>query len=59
MPVAQGKRGRGKEQLKAFPWRWNARDEELFRLRKENEDLREANEILKKAMAFFAVKAPR
>jgi len=28
-------------------------------LKKENEDLRESNEILKKAMAFFVVKNPR
>jgi transposase-like protein len=45
--------------LKAFPGQGNPRDEELFRLRKENTDLREANEILKKAMAFFVVKKPR
>jgi transposase len=48
-----------KSKLRVFPGRGNARDEELFRLRKENEDLRETNEILKKAMAFFAVKNPR
>jgi transposase-like protein len=32
---------------------------QFARLKKENADLREANEILKKAMAFFAVKSPR
>jgi len=37
-----------KSKLKVFPGRGNARDEELFRLKKENEDLRETNEILKK-----------
>jgi len=45
--------------IRVFPGRGNARDEELFRLKKENEDLRESNEILKKAMAFFVVKNPR
>jgi transposase-like protein len=40
--------------LKVFPGQGNPRDEELFRLRKENADLRETNEILKKATAFFA-----
>jgi transposase-like protein len=44
---------------RAFPGRGNPRDEELFRLKKENEDLRESNEILKKAMAFFVAKNPR
>jgi len=45
--------------IRVFPGRGNPKDEELFRLRKENADLRETNEILKKAMAFFAVKSPR
>jgi len=45
--------------IRVFPGRGNARDEEIFRLKKENEDLRESNEILKKAMAFFVVKNPR
>ena len=45
--------------IRVFPGRGNPKDEELFRLRKENADLREANEILKKAMTFFAVKNPR
>ena len=48
-----------KTNLKVFPGRGNPRDEELYRLRKEVADLRETNEILKKAMAFFAVKNPR
>jgi transposase-like protein len=43
--------------VKAFPGNGNPRDEELVRLRKENADLREANEILKKAAVIFA-KAP-
>jgi transposase-like protein len=38
----------------AFPGRGNPRDEEVARLRKENADLRETNEILKKAAAIFA-----
>jgi transposase-like protein len=44
---------------KAFPGRGNPRDEELARLRKENADLRETNEILKKAMAIFTVRKPQ
>ena len=48
-----------KSKLKAFPGRGNPRDEELAQLRKEVADLRETNEILKKAMAFFVVKTPR
>ena len=42
--------------LKAFPGKGKARDEELAQLRKENADLRETNEILKKAMAIFTIK---
>ena len=45
--------------LKIFPGHGNPRDEEVSRLKKENADLRETNEILKKAMAFFVVKNPR
>jgi len=45
--------------LKAFPGQGNPRDEEVARLKKEVADLRETNEILKKAMAFFVVKNPR
>jgi len=45
--------------LKAFPGRGKPRDEELAQLRKEVADLRESNEILKKAMAFFVVKTPQ
>ena len=45
--------------LKVFPGHGNPRDEEVARLRKEVSDLRETNEILKKAMAFFVVKNPR
>jgi transposase len=40
--------------IRVFPGRGKARDEELRRLRKELADLRETNEILKKAMAIFA-----
>ena len=47
------------KKLKVFPGRGNPRDEELARLRKENLDLKETNEILKKAMAYFVVKNPR
>jgi transposase len=45
--------------LKAFPGHGKARDEELARLRKEVADLRETNEILKKAMAIFTIRTPR
>ena len=45
--------------ITVFPGQGNPRDEEVARLRKENADLRETNEILKKAMAFFVVKNPR
>ena len=45
--------------IRAFPGQGNPRDEELARLKKENADLKETNEILKKAMAFFVVKNPR
>lgn len=44
--------------LRVFPGRGKSRDEELALLRKENADLRETNEILKKAMAFFAEETP-
>jgi transposase-like protein len=43
-----------KSNLRIFPGQGNPRDEELARLRKENADLRETNEILKKATAYFA-----
>jgi transposase len=45
--------------IKAFPGKGKARDEDMARLRKENADLRETNEILKKAMAIFTVRKPR
>ena len=44
---------------KAFPGHGNPRDEEVARLKKEVADLRETNEILKKAMAIFAERKPR
>ena len=43
----------------AFPGKGRARDEEMARLKKENADLKESNEILKKAMAIFTIKNPR
>ncbi|SLM17430.1 transposase [uncultured spirochete] len=43
---------RGEE--KAFPGKGQPRDEELARLQRENRDLKEANEILKKAVAIFS-----
>jgi transposase-like protein len=45
--------------LKAFPGKGNPRDEELYQLRKENAELREANEILKKAAVIFATARSR
>jgi transposase-like protein len=49
---------------RAFPGQGNPRDEELARLRKEVADLRESNEILKKAsvpkvQAIFTARKPR
>ena len=44
--------------LKVFPGQGNPRDEEMSRLKKENAELREANEILKKAMGIFTVRKP-
>jgi transposase-like protein len=44
---------------KAFVGQGNARDEELAQLRRENADLRETNEILKKAVGIFTQKGPR
>lgn len=38
---------------KIFPGNGNPRDEEVFRLKRENAELREAVEILKKAAAIF------
>lgn len=45
--------GNGK---KAFTGHGNPRDEEMVKLLREVEDLRETNEILKKAVAIFSVK---
>jgi len=44
--------------IRIFPGQGNPRDEELHRLRKEVADLRETNEILKKATAIFAARKP-
>ena len=40
--------------LKAFPGNGKPRDEELAALRKENKDLREERDILRKAVAIFS-----
>jgi transposase len=56
--VRETKKGKD-ENIKVFPGQGNPRDEELFRLRKRVADLEESNEILKKAMAIFAVRTPR
>jgi transposase len=47
------------EGLRAFPGKGRARDEEMAQLKREVADLRETNEILKKAMAIFTRKNPR
>jgi transposase len=44
---------------KAFTGQGIPRDEELTQLRREVADLRETNEILKKAVAIFSVKENR
>ena len=53
--AAQGKTG----PLQAFPGSGKARDQELAKLKREVADLRETNEILKKAMAIFTTRNPR
>jgi transposase len=40
--------------LKAFPGNGKSRDEELATLRKENKNLREERDILRKAVAIFS-----
>ena len=55
--LRESQEGEAKD-LKVFPGQGNPRDEEVVRLKKENADLREANEILKKAMAIFTVRKP-
>ena len=44
---------------KAFTGQGIPRDEEVAQLRRENNDLREANDILKKAVTIFSVKDNR
>jgi transposase len=44
----------GIQGLRAFPGHGRPRDEELARLRRENADLREEREILRKALAIFS-----
>ena len=56
--LRESREGEAKNIL-VFPGQGNPRDEEVARLKKEVADLRETNEILKKAMAFFVVKNPR
>ena len=56
--IRENEEGEKNNQI-VFPGQGNPRDEEVARLKKENADLRETNEILKKAMAFFVVKNPR
>jgi transposase-like protein len=44
----------GAQGIRAFPGGGRPRDEELARLRKENSELREEREILRKALAIFS-----
>lgn len=48
------KRETEQQGLKAFPGHGNPRDEELTRLKKENAELKEERDILKKALAIFS-----
>ena len=45
---------KGEDGIKAFPGHGNPHDEELSRLRRENEILRQEREVLKKAVSIFA-----
>ena len=56
--LRESKEGEAKN-IRVFPGRGKARDEELHRLRKEVADLRETNEILKKAVVIFSEKEPQ
>ena len=47
------------EGIKAYPGQGNPRDEELHALRKQVAELKEANEILKKAAVIFAKESSR
>jgi len=49
--LAQEAQGSG---IRAFPGNGRARDEELAALRKENKNLREERDILRKAVAIFS-----
>ena len=40
--------------IRAFPGNGNPRDEELARLRKENAEIREERDILRKVLAIFS-----
>lgn len=44
---------------RAFTGHGVPRDAEMARLQKENAELREANEILKKAVAIFSLQGPK
>jgi transposase-like protein len=56
--LRESKEGEAKN-IRVFPGHGNPRDEEVARLKKENVDLRETVEILKKATAIFVEKRPR
>jgi transposase-like protein len=55
----RGSKGGETSSARVFTGHGNPRDEEMARLRKEAADLRETNEILKKAMAIFAERKAR
>ena len=44
------------EKIRVFPGQGNPRDEEIAQYKKRMADLEETNEILSKALAYFAVK---
>ena len=56
--IRESEKGK-KSNTRVFPGQGNPRDQELYQLRKEIAELRETNEILKKAMVFFVEKKPR
>ncbi len=53
--LCRWRREREEKDKQAFTGQGNARDQEMTRLKKENDELREANAILKKAVAIFSV----
>ncbi len=52
--VSRWKKEAGQNGQRAFPGQGHPQDEELSRLRRENEVLRQEREILKKAISIFS-----